>query len=213
MIYELRTYTLHPGKAPEFIQHAGSIAVPIRGDRYGKLAGYWSTDVGTLNQVVHLWAYDDLAHRTRAREELSKNPRWNTEYVPKIRPLLLKQENKILIPAHSRPVESSAQGNGVYELRTYRLHPGKVPEWMETFTSGLVAREKYSKLFGLWSSEIGELNQVAHLWGYTDLNHRAQVRKDSMADPVWKETVGKLGPLMQLMENKLLIPTEFSPLK
>ena len=39
MIYELRTYTLHPGKAPEFIQHAGGIAMPIRGDRYGKLAG------------------------------------------------------------------------------------------------------------------------------------------------------------------------------
>ncbi len=213
MIYELRTYTLHPGKAPEFIQYAGGIAMPIRGDRYGRLAGYWSTDVGTLNQVVHLWAYDDLADRTRAREELSKNPRWNAEYVPKIRPLLLKQENKIMIPTHSRPVPSSAQGNGVYELRTYRLHPGKVPEWMETFTSGLAAREKYSKLFGLWSTEIGELNQVAHLWGYTDLNHRAQVRKDSTADPAWKETVGKLSQFAQLMENKILIPTEFSPLK
>ncbi|MEK7880179.1 MAG: NIPSNAP family protein [candidate division NC10 bacterium] len=213
MIYELRPYTLHPGKAPEFIQHAGGIAMPIRGDRYGKLAGYWSTDVGTLNQVLHLWAYDDMAHRTRARAELSKNERWNAEYVPKIRPLLSKQENTILIPADFKQVEPSAQGHGVYEFRTYRLYPGRVADWLATFKSGLAAREKYSKLFGLWSSDVGELNRVAHLWGYTDLNHRAQVRKDSLADPVWKETVGKLAQFMQLMENKLLIPTEFSPLR
>lgn len=213
MIYELRTYTLHPGKAPEFIQHAGGIAMPIRGDRYGKLAGYWSTDVGTLNQVVHLWAYDDMAHRTRARAELGKNERWNAEYVPKILPLLRKQENTILIPADFKQVEPSAQGHGVYEFRTYRLYPGKVSDWLATFKSGLAAREKYSKLFGLWSSDVGELNRVAHLWGYTDLNHRAQVRKDSLADPVWKETVGKLAQFMQLMENKLLVPTEFSPLR
>ena len=213
MIYELRTYTLHPGKAPEFIQAAGNIAVPIRGDRYGKLAGYWSTDVGTLNQVVHLWAYDDLGHRTRAREELSKNARWNAEYVPKIRPLLLKQENTILIPADFKAVESAAQGNSVYELRYYRLHAGKVPDWLQTFKSGMEAREKYSKIFGLWSSEIGELNRVFHLWGYSDMGHRAQARKDSMADPVWKETVGKLAPFMQIMENKIMMPTEFSPLR
>jgi len=127
MIYELRTYTLHPGKAPEFIQHAGGIAMPIRGERYGKLAGYWSTDVGTLNQVLHLWAYDDMAHRTRARAELGKNERWNAEYVPKILPLLRKQENTILIPADFKPVEPSAQGHGVYEFRTYRLYPGRCP--------------------------------------------------------------------------------------
>ena len=78
---------------------------------------------------------------------------------------------------------------------------------------GLQARLKYSKPVAIWSSELGELNRVVHIWSYESLEHRARVRKAFMADPLWKETVAKLQPLMQVMESKILIPTEFSPLK
>ena len=57
MIYELRTYTLMPGKQGEYLKLNGEIGRKIRGDKYGKLEGYWSTEFGTLNQLVHLWSY------------------------------------------------------------------------------------------------------------------------------------------------------------
>jgi hypothetical protein len=118
----------------------------------------------------------------------------------------------ILAPAEWYPFRP-ASGMGVYELRIYRLAPGKVPEWMGHFRAGLPAREKYSAPVGLWATEIGPLNTVAHLWAYRDSNHRIEARAAAYADPVWKETLAKITPLMQTMEAKLLIPTDFSPLK
>ena len=82
MIYELRTYTVKPGTAPLVAKNSGTVARDIRGDNYGKLEGYWLTEVGPLNQVMHLWSYSDLNERARLRVELSKNPRWGNEYLP-----------------------------------------------------------------------------------------------------------------------------------
>ncbi|MBU2532192.1 MAG: NIPSNAP family protein, partial [Alphaproteobacteria bacterium] len=67
MIYELRTYTTPPGKAPLLAQYSAEIARPIRGDEYGRLEGYWMTEVGPLNKCMHLWSFDDLAHRQERR--------------------------------------------------------------------------------------------------------------------------------------------------
>ena len=65
MIHELRRYQIKPGKLADYVEKSGSIGRVVRGDRYGKLLGYWSTELGPLNQVVHLWEYADLAARPR----------------------------------------------------------------------------------------------------------------------------------------------------
>src|ERR1700758_2934279 len=96
MIYELRTYTLMPGKQAEYLNRSGEVGRPVRGDHHGKLEGFWTTEFGTLNQVVHLWAYADLNERARLRGELSKNTEWTEGYLPQIRSMLVAQENKIL---------------------------------------------------------------------------------------------------------------------
>ena len=70
MIYELRTYTLKPGPAPDAAAASGGVGREIRGDDYGKLEGYWMTEIGPLNQVMHLWSYADLNERARIRKRL-----------------------------------------------------------------------------------------------------------------------------------------------
>lgn len=211
MIHELRTYTIQPSKFKDFVAHTAKVGIKLR-TKHSKLAGYWTTEIGELNQVVHLWEYENFDHRTRVRAALAKDKAWNTKYVSRSRPMLQHQESMVLVPADFWPF-TPPSGNGIYELRSYRLQAGKVPEWLEYFKTGLQARVKYSKPVGVWSSELGELNRVVHLWPYESLEHRARVRKAFMADPLWKETVVKLQPLMQVMESKILIPTEFSPLK
>jgi len=54
MIYELRTYTFHPGKLPEYLKLNAEVGRKIRGNDYGKFEGGWTTEFGTLNQYVHL---------------------------------------------------------------------------------------------------------------------------------------------------------------
>ena len=54
MLYELRTYTCKQGTVADVAKAASTIATEIRKDDYGKLEGYWVTEIGPLNQVVHM---------------------------------------------------------------------------------------------------------------------------------------------------------------
>jgi hypothetical protein len=212
MIHELRTYNVLPGRAAEYLELAGSVSQPIRGDRFGKLVGYWGTEHGPLNQVVHMWEYADVAARAQARAGLAKDERWLKEYVPRAQPLLVSQDNMLLAPLDWYPFRP-ASGMGIYELRSYRFQPGKIGEWAKLAQTALPIREKYSAPVGFWQVEVGPLNTVVHLWPYRDAQHRAEVRKAVAADPAWQDVIARLYPLLQAQESKVLIPASFSPLK
>ncbi len=49
-----------------------------------------------------MWAYKDMNERTERRARLGGDERWKS-YVQKIRPLVISQENKILLPAPFSP--------------------------------------------------------------------------------------------------------------
>jgi hypothetical protein len=59
------------------------------------MLGYYYTEVGTQNMIVHMWAYDDLNQRERCREALFADPEWNS-YRPKIHPLMRHMETRIM---------------------------------------------------------------------------------------------------------------------
>jgi hypothetical protein len=210
MIYELRTYTLRPGTQAAYLRSSGEIGRKIRGDDYGKLEGYWTSEFGTLNQLYHLWSFADHAERDRLRAALAKNAEWNA-YLPLIRPHMLAQENKILSAAV--PLRPPAEAGYVYELRTYRCHVGRAGEWIEHVKAILPMREKYSKNVGLWTTEMGTQNQVVHLWAYPSLEERFAVRRRLAQEPAWQEFLGRSTPLLAHMESVLLVPTPFSPMK
>ena len=102
MIVEQRTYTLHPGKVPEYLDLYEREGYPIQEPILGHLFGYFSTEVGPLNRIVHMWAYEDFADRDRRRAELAANADWQA-FVQKLRPLIIDQENLILRPAPFSP--------------------------------------------------------------------------------------------------------------
>jgi NIPSNAP protein len=212
MIYELRTYTVKPGTVGDMVKAASTVSKDIRGNNFGKLEGYWSTEIGPLNQVLHMWSYSDLNERARLRAELAKNARWTSEYIPLIRPLLLRQEVRLL-NAIRPPVEPDTTGN-VYELRNYRAKPlGAVRQWTEAFTAALPAREKYSKMVGLWQTEAGQPNEVCHIWAYPSLNARAEARANATNDPAWKEFLGKGPQFLEEMHSTIMLPAPHSPLQ
>ncbi len=212
MLYELRTYTVKPGAVGDMVKAASTVSHDIRKNDFGKLEGYWFTEIGPLNQVLHLWSYSDFNERARLRGELARNSRWTGEYLPLIRPLLMLQEVRLL-NAIRPPVAPASTGN-VYELRNYRAKPaGAAKQWLDAFTAALPAREKYSKIVGLWQTEAGQPNEVCHLWAYPDLNARAKARGDAMKDPVWQEFLGKGPAFLEQMHSTILLPAPHSPLK
>ena len=211
MIFELRTYTFHPGKLPDYLKLNIEVGRKIRGNDYGMFEGGFTTEFGTLNQYVHLWSYADLNERERLRVELAKNDAWGKEYVAKIRPLLLAQQNKIL--SSVTPFKPPQDSGNIYELRTYRAVPGQLGEWLGLTRGILPAREKYSRNVGYWQTEVSQLNEAVHLWVYRDLNDRATARAKALQDPEWQAFLAKSLPLLQQQDAVVMVPTAASPMK
>lgn len=211
MIHELRTYSLVPSRVAEFLALTRDVAMPIRLS-HSKLLGYWTLDVGTVNEVVSLWEYDDFAHRSRVRRALADDAAWASSFLARSRPWVQSERSTILLPTDLCSIEP-ATGNGVYELREYQIAPGRVREWLGVFREGLAARAKYSSPLGIWLSELGELNHVFHLWGYKDLQARRQIREAANQDPSWGDAVARLAPLTQWQSARILLPTAWSPFR
>ncbi len=211
MIYELRTYTTPPGMAPKLAKYSSDIGRPIRGDDYGKLEGYWLTEIGPLNQVMHLWSYNDLNDRQAKRAALGQNARWRDEFLPKAGPLILRQDIRLMDPV--RPLSPPTSSGNVYEYRYYRCKTGKAAAFASNLKDGMAARERHSINVGLWISIAGQPNEVSHLWVYDSLNHRAEARAAAAADPDWKAVLAKNGPLLEEMSSLIMIPTASSPMK
>ena len=74
MLYEVRTYTLRPGTVAEFEERFAK-RLPLR-EKHSKLGAFWHTEFGPLNQVIHVYPYDDLRQRTSVRAAMRKTPLW-----------------------------------------------------------------------------------------------------------------------------------------
>ena len=98
MFVEERMYTLHPGKIPEYLKLYQEEGMAIQTRILPALVGYYTSEIGTLNLVVHMWAYEDLKQRAEYRAKMMADPAWQA-YVKKVTPLIVHQESRILNPA------------------------------------------------------------------------------------------------------------------
>jgi len=104
MIVEMRTYTLQAGKVPEFVKLYQDLGENIQVPILGNLVGAYTTEIGPLNQVIHLWGYVDMADRAARRAVLAADKEW-PKYLAAAVPLLERMENKILLPLPWSPAK------------------------------------------------------------------------------------------------------------
>lgn len=104
MIVDHRTYTVAHGRAKEYLALLEELGLPVQLEHLGNLIGYFQTTLGPLNQLVHLWGYEDLGDMERRRAARDQDPRW-TEYKKKSAGMLVAQENKILAPTAFSPIK------------------------------------------------------------------------------------------------------------
>jgi hypothetical protein len=209
MIYEVRTYTLRAGATAEFEERYEK-RQPAR-LKHSPLAAFWHTEFGPLNQVIHVYPYDDLNQRTAVRAALAKDP--ERAALPGGQDLIVAQEAEIVNPApFMRALGSCDFGSGnVYEMRTYTYAAGDIPKVLDAWAKVIESRERLSPLAACWSSELGGLNKFTHIWVYKDLAERTRVREESRRPGTGWPAQSGVRPVRQ--ENKLLMPASFSPVR
>jgi hypothetical protein len=104
MIIDERTYTLPAGKVPELLALYEKEGLAIQSSYLGKPFGYFFTEVGTINQIVHMWAYESMADREQRRAKMMADPAWQA-YLKKAAPYFMNMENRILKSAPFWPVK------------------------------------------------------------------------------------------------------------
>ena len=103
MIVDVRTYTLIPRKQAKYLELFEKRALPVT-KRHGlELMSYYVSYIGALNQVVHLWRYENLADMEKKRASRDADPAW-AEFLSLTEGMLLLQEDKVMRPASFSPV-------------------------------------------------------------------------------------------------------------
>lgn len=107
----------------------------------------------------------------------------------------------------------------IYEYRVYTIQPGEMAKQHERFAKGSFPLfEKHGmKIVGCWTNLIGgPSNQIIYMLGYEDLAHREKSWASFQADPDWQKITAanaSVPPLVAHIENVMLRPTPYSPLK
>ena len=205
MIYEFRNYDLFPGNLPKYEEILTNSLAGGRLD-HSDLFAYLYTEFGQLNQALHIWPYESLEARQAIREETTGITGWP----PPTGDLLAGQAADIYFPAPFNDESITGDQGPFYELRTYTYATGQTPEVIDTWGKAIDERRKMSPFIGAWYTELGTLNKWAHLWGYSTLEHRTEVRKEAVAKGVWPP---KGSPETRTQSNQLFLPFPFSPLK
>ena len=101
--------------------------------------------------------------------------------------------------------------------RIYRIKAGFTQAYLELYEkNGFAAQSRHlGHPLAYLYAESGDVNTVAHLWGYEDASDRAKRRAGMLADPEWKTYQQKLAESGFLLEQKtsLMLPAKFCPIK
>lgn len=96
-VVDHRIYTIRPRGMAAFLEAFDQLAMPILLRHLGAPLAFYTSSIGPLNQVVHLWGYgslDDFEKRSAARDA---DPDF-AAYLHATRDLVVAQETRIIRP-------------------------------------------------------------------------------------------------------------------
>jgi hypothetical protein len=105
MLVDHRTYTTRPGALQKQLALYAEHGFPVQRRLAGDPIAFLVTETGPLNSYVHLWRYEDAAHRAQIRSALQADPAW-IAYLAKSAEAgnIVAQENRLMVPAGFAPL-------------------------------------------------------------------------------------------------------------
>jgi hypothetical protein len=232
-VHSIVFHEVKPDKVDEYVELVGSWYPKMAGMPENKvhLVGSWRTEVGDCDTfgtffysvicyffsvkeaydlTVHIWEYQRYHGYHDSLHSIANHPEFPA-FDAKLKTLINAKRTSLMQEFSFWPTTPPRQLGGVFELRSYTLHPGNLLEWETHWRRGLKARKEVMEGVGAWFVQIGELNTVHHLWQFADLEERKVRREQSWSVEGWGDTVHKTVPLIQTMKSRVLIPMPWSP--
>jgi hypothetical protein len=193
------------------------------------LVGSWRTEVGDCDTfgmwhsgssaskrawinwaTVHIWEYHRYNGYHGSLHAIQAHPEF-AEFDTKLKKLIESKNSSLMQEFSFWPTTPPRKLGGIFELRSYTLHPGNLLEWETHWRRGLAARREVMEGVGAWFVQVGDLNVVHHLWQFADLEERKLRREKSWQIEGWGDTVHKTVPLIQTMKSRIMVPLPWSP--
>ena len=103
----------------------------------------------------------------------------------------------------------------IVEQRDYHVYTGRLGELVKLYeTEGIELQQRIlGNLLGVFTTDVGSLSTYTSLWGYDSYAQREERRAALQADERWRAFLAKIQPLIHTQQNRILIPTSFSPIR
>jgi NIPSNAP protein len=103
----------------------------------------------------------------------------------------------------------------IVEQRDYHVFTGRLNELVRLYADeGIAIQEEIlGGLVGVFTTDIGSLSTYTSLWRYDSLCERETRRARLQDDERWQQFLRKIQPLIHTQQNRILVPTAFSPLR
>ncbi|XP_065596812.1 protein NipSnap homolog 3A [Cyrtonyx montezumae] len=211
--YEIRTYDVKPSKMKEFVELVCK-CLHLR-TAHSELVGFWTAELGAMNKAVHVWKYDNFAHRSAVRHALANDKEWQGQFISPALSLIEKQHNEVAYLVPWCQLGKPSKEGGVYEWVTFQMKPGGPALWGEAFQAAINAHINtgYTRLIGVFHTEYGLLNTVHVIWWNESSDHRAEGRRRAHEDARVVAAVRDSVRFLESQQNMLLTPLACSPLK
>lgn len=204
MIYDITTLSLLPNTL-------GAV-MPLLPATYagfsttGRVLGAFNCDFGHLNRFAFLTAYEDVAalgaDRTRRMED--DNPYGIGEHLAEVSSVACK-------PLHfTTPIEPGDHGP-FYEIRSYTMLPGGMPQTEAAWAKAVPAREKLSKILMVMGSIDCVPQKLVHIWTYPSLDARTEARAETHRQKIWPPVGGS--DFNIALQSELFLALPFSDLR
>ncbi|RVX73119.1 hypothetical protein B0A52_02246 [Exophiala mesophila] len=213
-VHSIVIHEVKPDKVDDYVELVGGwypkmAAIP---ENKVHLVGSWRTEVGECETFVHIWEYQRYMGYHASLHNISHHPEFPA-FEDKLKTLIYSKNISLMQEFSFWPTTPPRELGGLFELRSYTLHPGNLLEWETHWRKGLKARREVMEGVGAWFVQIGDLNTVHHLWQFADLEERKIRREQSWGIEGWGDTVHKTVPLIQSMKSKILVPLPWSPVR
>ena len=103
----------------------------------------------------------------------------------------------------------------ILEQRDYHVYTGKLSELVRLYEmEGIaIAQQVLGGFVGAFTVDVGELSTYSHLWRYDSHAEREVRRAALQAREDWKAFLPKIQPLIHTQQNRILVPTPYSPVR